>query len=201
MSPRSAAAPHLEHWGPACAGVDEAGRGPLAGPVVAAAVILRQPLYGLNDSKKMTAKNRTLWAQRIRQEALAWSLSWAAVWEIERYNILHASLRAMARAIAALPVRPARIAVDGNQSPPGWQVETLVGGDGRVDAIAAASILAKVARDREMQVLDRYYPQYGLARHMGYGTAVHLQALRRWGPSPLHRRGFAPVDRAWEALS
>ncbi|MBU2740087.1 MULTISPECIES: ribonuclease HII [Acidithiobacillus] len=191
--------PVLEHWGPSCAGVDEAGRGPLAGPVIAAVVILREPLYGLNDSKKMTAKARLQWAARIRQEARAWSLSWAAVWEIERYNILQASLRAMSRAIAALPVRPELVVVDGNQSPPGWQVETLVGGDGRVDAIAAASILAKVARDQTMQVLDAYYPHYGLARHMGYGTAVHMQALQRYGPCPLHRRGFGPVDQAWEA--
>ncbi|MBN2680576.1 ribonuclease HII [Acidithiobacillus montserratensis] len=192
-------APVLEHWGPGCAGVDEAGRGPLAGPVIAAAVILREPMYGLNDSKKMTARARLQWALRIRQEALAWSVSWAAVWEIERYNILQASLRAMSRAIGALPVRPQRIVVDGNQTPPGWQVETVVGGDGRVDAIAAASILAKVARDQTMQTLDRYYPAYGLARHMGYGTAVHLQALQRHGPCPLHRRGFGPVDRAREA--
>lgn len=192
-------APDLEHWGPHCAGVDEAGRGPLAGPVVAAAVILRAPLYGLNDSKKMTAAARAHWAARIRSEALAWSVSRAAVWEIERYNILQASLRAMARAVAGLSRRPRRVLVDGNQSPPGWQVETLVGGDGLVDAIAAASILAKVARDEEMRLLDRYYPQYGLARHMGYGTAVHLEALQRWGPSVLHRRGFGPVDRAWAA--
>ncbi|MHB1322037.1 MAG: ribonuclease HII [Acidithiobacillus ferrivorans] len=192
-------APQLEHWGPQCAGVDEAGRGPLAGPVVAAAVILRAPLHGLNDSKKMTAVARAHWAARIRSEALAWSVSRAAVWEIERYNILQASLRAMARAVAGLPQRPQRIIVDGNQSPPGWQVETRVGGDGQVDAIAAAGILAKVARDEEMLLLDRYYPQYGLARHMGYGTAVHLAALRRWGPSVLHRRGFGPVDRAWAA--
>lgn len=192
-------APILEHYGPRCAGVDEAGRGPLAGPVVAAAVILRAPLYGLDDSKKMTAGARAHWAVRIRSEALAWSVSRAAVWEIERYNILQASLRAMARAIAGLPRRPQRILVDGNQPPPGWQVETLVGGDGRVDAIAAAGILAKVARDEEMQLLDRYYPQYGLARHMGYGTAVHLQALQLRGPCALHRRGFGPVDRAWEA--
>ncbi|MBU2806511.1 ribonuclease HII [Acidithiobacillus ferridurans] len=175
------------------------GRGPLAGPVVAAAVILRVPLHGLDDSKKMTAAARTYWAARIRHEALAWSVARAAVWEIERYNILQASLRAMARAIVGLPRQPRRILVDGNQSPPGWQVETLVGGDGRVDAIAAAGILAKVTRDEEMQLLDRYYPQYGLARHMGYGTAVHLQALRRWGPCALHRRGFRPVDQAWEA--
>ena len=192
-------APILEHYGPWCAGVDEAGRGPLAGPVVAAAVILRVPLHGLDDSKKMTAAARTYWAARIRNEALAWSVARAAVWEIERYNILQASLRAMARAIVGLPRQPRRILVDGNQSSPGWQVETLVGGDGRVDAIAAAGILAKVTRDEEMQLLDRYYPQYGLARHMGYGTAVHLQALRRWGPCALHRRGFRPVDQAWEA--
>lgn len=200
-SARRSLAPVLEHWGSDCAGVDEAGRGPLAGPVVAAAVILRAPMYGLNDSKKMTAKARAQWALRIRQEAVAWSVSWAAVWEIERYNILQASLRAMARAIHILPVQPTRIAVDGNQSPPGCRVETVVGGDAKVDAIAAASILAKVARDEEMQWLDRYFPQYGLARHMGYGTALHLQALRRWGPTPLHRRGFAPVDQAWEKLS
>lgn len=190
--------PELAHWGPQCAGVDEAGRGPLAGPVVAAAVILRAPLQGLDDSKKMTAMARTHWAARIRAEALAWSVSRAAVWEIERYNILQASLRAMARAITALPRRPQRILVDGNQAPPGFQVETLVGGDGRVDAIAAAGILAKVARDEEMRLLDRYYPEYGLARHMGYGTVAHQLALRRWGPCPLHRRGFGPVDHAWE---
>lgn len=188
----------LQHFGRDTAGVDEAGRGPLAGPVIAAAVILARPIPGLDDSKRLSAQRRAGLARQIRREALAWSIAWAPVWEIERDNILRASLEAMARAIAALPHRPLRILVDGNQSPPGMVVETIVRGDGQVDAIAAAGILAKVARDGEMQDLDACYPGYGFARHMGYGTDLHLQALRRLGPCPLHRRGFAPVDRAGE---
>jgi ribonuclease HII len=188
----------LQHFGRDTAGVDEAGRGPLAGPVIAAAVILARPIPGLDDSKRLSAQRRAGLARQIRREALAWSIAWAPVWEIERDNILQASLEAMARAIAALPHRPLRILVDGNQSPPGMVVETIVRGDGQVDAIAAAGILAKVARDGEMQDLDACYPGYGFARHMGYGTDLHLQALRRLGPCPLHRRGFAPVDRAGE---
>ncbi|MEY2340649.1 ribonuclease HII [Acidithiobacillus sp. IBUN Pt1247-S3] len=188
----------IEHLGPEVAGVDEAGRGPLAGPVMVAAVILARPIPGLRDSKKLRPQQRQVLAARIRAEARAWVVVSASTWEIERDNILAATLQAMDRAIRALPLRPQRIVVDGNRVLPQWQAEAMVGGDDRVDAIAAASILAKVARDREMALLDQHYPLYGFARHQAYGTAAHLAALRRFGVTPLHRRTFAPVARILE---
>lgn len=181
------------------AGVDEVGRGPLAGPVVAAAVILdphRLP-EGLRDSKRLSAARRERLDVEIRQLALAWALGRAEVAEIDRLNILNATLLAMQRAVAALAIGPEYVLVDGNRLPalavPG---RAIVGGDDLVPEISAASILAKVSRDREMAELDRVYPGYGLARHKGYPTSVHLQALARLGPSLAHRHSFAPVRRA-----
>ncbi|MCE5360655.1 ribonuclease HII [Candidatus Igneacidithiobacillus taiwanensis] len=183
----------IEHLGPGVAGVDEAGRGPLAGPVLAAAVMLARPIAGLRDSKKLSPSRRAELAARIRAEAQAWAISSASTWEIERDNILGATLAAMDRALRALPLRPQRILVDGNRLLSHWQAEAMVGGDDRVDAIAAASILAKEARDREMRLLDQHYPLYEFGRHQAYGTAAHLLALRRFGVTSLHRRQFAPV--------
>ncbi len=178
-------------------GVDEAGRGPLAGPVVAAAVILDpvRHIAGLNDSKKLSAKKREVLAVEIRAHALAWFVAEASVEEIDRMNILQASLLAMRRAVEGLSVLPTRAMVDGNRTPLGMPcpVEAVVGGDGKVAAIAAASILAKTVRDAGMMVLHERYPQYAFCKHMGYPTAVHLAALRKHGPSPVHRRSFAPV--------
>lgn len=185
------------------AGLDEAGRGCLAGPVCAAAVILPSDftLYGLNDSKKVTAANRERLALEIRERAVAWAVAWGSVGEIEELNILQASLLAMQRATAALGVRPTRAQVDGNQAPAlGMPVETVVDGDAKIPSIMAASILAKVSRDAEMQRLDVVHPGYGFARHKGYGTVAHLQALRTLGPCTVHRRGFAPVRELCRAL-
>ncbi len=183
------------------AGVDEVGRGPLAGPVVTAAVILdpARPIAGLRDSKALAPARREALAALIRERALAWALGRAEVEEIDAHNILQATLLAMARAVLALPVAPDRLLVDGNQSPRvPWPVETVVKGDALVPAISAASILAKVARDAEMVELDARYPGYGLAGHKGYPTREHLEALARLGPSPIHRRSFAPVARLAE---
>jgi ribonuclease HII len=180
------------------AGVDEVGRGPLAGPVVAAAVILdpARPIEGLADSKTLSAARRQALAAQIRTEALAWALGRAEVEEIDRLNILRASLLAMQRAVAALALAPARILVDGKHRPPGLpQAEPVIGGDATVPAISAASIIAKVARDAELDALDAVHPGYGLARHKGYPTAEHLAALARLGPSACHRRSFGPVRR------
>ena len=177
-------------------GVDEAGRGPLAGPVVAAAVILdpQQPIIGLNDSKKLSAKRRELLATEIRQKALAWSVAEATVEEIDRLNILQASLLAMQRAVAGLALVPERALIDGNRCPVlSCPCEAVVGGDGKVEQIAAASILAKTTRDATMLELHALYPHYAFDRHMGYPTALHLQALREFGACPVHRRSFAPV--------
>lgn len=177
-------------------GVDEAGRGPLAGPVVAAAVILdsSRPIDGLNDSKKLSAKRREALAGEIRAKALAWAVAEASVDEIDRINILQASLLAMQRAVAGLAINPAKALVDGNQCPDlSYPVEAIVGGDGKIAAIAAASILAKTIRDAGMLELHATYPMYGFDRHMGYPTAVHLKALREHGVSPVHRRSFRPV--------
>lgn len=178
------------------AGVDEAGRGPLAGDVVAAAVILDPNLAidGLADSKRLTALQREHLFPVIQESAVAFAVARANVEEIDTLNILQASLLAMTRAVAALSRRPAFVYVDGNRCPR-WRYpsEALVKGETRIAAIAAASVLAKVVRDREMEELDGHYPGYGLAAHKGYGTPEHLEALRRLGPCRIHRRSFAPV--------
>jgi ribonuclease HII len=181
--------------GPVC-GVDEAGRGPLAGPVSAGAVILDPDNVpeGLNDSKKLTHARRLELEIEIKARAVAWGVGFANVEEIERLNILHAAGLAMCRAIEALAITPAIALVDGNYAHKlPCPVKTVVGGDGRSLSIAAASILAKVARDRLMEELDRTYPGYGFASHKGYGAPSHLAALQTLGPCPQHRVAFAPV--------
>jgi ribonuclease HII len=178
------------------AGVDEAGRGPLAGPVVAAAVILdeRHPSKGLADSKKLTALRRERLFDEIRAKALCCSIAEASVEEIDRLNILQATLLAMRRAVAGLRLKPNKVLVDGNRLPTlEVLAEAIVGGDALVPAISAASILAKVHRDRWCLTLDQQYPQYGFAQHKGYGTAAHLAALRAHGPCAQHRTSFRPV--------
>lgn len=178
------------------AGVDEVGRGPLAGPVVTAAVILdpKKPIKGLDDSKKLSEKKRDALEPVIRECALAFAYGRAEVGEIDDINILQATLLAMRRAVAALPLPPGAVVVDGNRVTDfGAPAEAVVGGDARVPAISAASILAKVARDREMVALDAAFPGYGFAQHKGYGTAMHLEALARLGPTPHHRKSFGPV--------
>jgi len=178
------------------AGVDEAGRGPLAGPVVAAAVILPKGLVipGLTDSKQLSAASRAALEREIQAKALAWSVGRAEVEEIDRLNILQATFLAMERAVAGLALAPEFVLVDGNRCPRlPYLMEPVIGGDRLVACISAASILAKEARDRELCELDRLYPGYGFAKHKGYGTAEHLQALRQLGPSPVHRRSFKPV--------
>lgn len=177
-------------------GVDEAGRGPLAGPVVAAAVVLdpARPVHGLADSKTLAAERREALAALIRARALAWAVASASVAEIDSLNVLRASLLAMRRAVERLALRPDRVLVDGPHCPElALPVEAVVGGDAKVQAIAAASILAKVARDAEMRALARLYPEYGFERHKGYPTPAHLKALRMHGVCPIHRRSFAPV--------
>lgn len=184
------------------AGVDEAGRGPLAGPVVAAAVILRDGvgIEGVRDSKQLTPSRRERLARLIREQSLAYALGEAAVAEIDALNILRASLLAMSRAVAALEVAPHRVLVDGNQLPRvACEAQAIIGGDRLVPSVSAASILAKVARDAIMAELDRSYPEYGFARHKGYPTKAHREALERYGPCPEHRRSFAPVRHALEA--
>ena len=180
----------LPYQGTLLAGVDEAGRGPLAGDVVAAAVILNEarPVEGLADSKKLSATRREALAQEIIAKANAYGLGRASVAEIDRINILQASLLAMRRAVAALAVRPEYVVVDGNRCPD-WDLpsSSIIKGDSKVAAISAASILAKVARDREMDALDQAWPGYGFCRHKGYGTRQHLSALAQLGPCPAHR--------------
>ena len=183
------------------AGVDEVGRGPLCGAVVTAAVILdpARPIEGLNDSKKLTEARREALFPLIQERALAWCIARAEVEEIDRLNILHATMLAMQRAVAGLSVQPTLVLVDGNRCPVlPMRSEPVVKGDSRVPAIAAASILAKVARDREMLELDQQYPGYGIAGHKGYPTPVHLAALRELGATPIHRRSFGPVRKALE---
>ncbi len=178
------------------AGVDEAGRGPLAGPVVAAAVILDDlhPIEGLADSKKLTAARRERLYDEIRAKALCCSIAEASVEEIDRLNILQATLLAMRRAVEGLRLKPAKVLVDGNRLPVlDVLAEAIVKGDATVPAISAASILAKVHRDRWCAEYDREFPQYGFAAHKGYGTAEHLAALRAHGACPQHRKTFAPV--------
>jgi len=181
--------------GLAC-GVDEAGRGPLAGAVYAAAVILNPalPIAGLADSKKLSAASRTRLAEQIRTSALAWQIASASVEEIDRLNILKASLLAMKRAIEGLSIRPDLALIDGIHCPQvTLATRAIVGGDDSEPCISAASILAKTARDAEMLLLHAIYPCYGFDRHKGYPTALHMTALRQHGPSIIHRRSFAPV--------
>lgn len=184
------------------AGVDEAGRGPLAGPVVAAAVILDElhPIQGLADSKKLSAQRREALYVEIRAKALCCSIAQASVEEIDSLNILQATMLAMRRAVEGLRLKPAKVLVDGNRLPVlDVLAEAIVKGDAKVPAISAASILAKVHRDRWCTDYDREFPQYGFAAHKGYGTAVHLAALRTHGACPQHRRSFGPVAAAIQA--
>lgn len=186
------------------AGVDEAGRGPLAGPVVAAAVILDElnPIEGLADSKKLTAARRERLYDEIRAKALCCAIAQASVEEIDALNILQATLLAMRRAVEGLRLKPSKVLVDGNQLPRlSVLAEAVVRGDALVPAISAASILAKVHRDHWCLDYDREFPQYGFAAHKGYGTAVHLAALRAHGACPQHRRSFAPVAQVAHAGS
>ena len=183
------------------AGVDEAGRGPLAGPVVAAAVVLSvsYPIDGLADSKTLSALRREALAVQIRAHATAWALGMASVEEIDRLNILQATLLAMQRAVQGLAMTPDLVLVDGNRAPRlSCPVRTVVRGDALIKSISAASILAKVARDAILQNLDGEYPGYGFAIHKGYPTAAHQRALEALGPSPVHRRSFGPVRRLLE---
>ncbi|MGB0321732.1 MAG: ribonuclease HII [Pseudohongiellaceae bacterium] len=185
------------HNGRWIAGTDEVGRGPLAGEVVAAAVILdpATPIPGLNDSKKLSDKQRQQLVMLIKERALALAIGRSSVLEIDSLNILQASLLAMRRAVEALPLRPQLVYVDGNHLPDWrYQSKAIVRGDAKIPAIAAASVLAKVTRDREMEELDSLYPGYGLAKHKGYPTKQHLEALAKLGPSPIHRKSFAPVS-------
>lgn len=178
------------------AGVDEVGRGPLAGPVIAAAVILdpERPIYGLADSKSINEKKREKLAQEIMLKSRAWAIARAEVYEIDELNILQASLLAMCRSVDALNIKPGLVLVDGNQCPEmELPVKAIIKGDTKVAAISAASIIAKVARDREMTDLDHEYPGYGFAVHKGYPTMAHIQALKQLGACPIHRRSFAPV--------
>ena len=184
------------------AGVDEAGRGPLAGPVIAAAVILNPayPILGLKDSKKLSAKQRERLFDEIQTSALCWSIGRAEVSEIDAVNILQATLLAMARAVEGLSIPPSAVEIDGNQCPVlSYPARTIVRGDQTVPAISAASILAKVSRDREMVLWDTTYPHYGFKQHKGYGTAQHLDALRERGPCEIHRYTFSPVAQAASA--
>ena len=214
MSKRAARKPNLDepcivepyvvnYSGQLLAGVDEVGRGPLAGDVVTAAVILNplQPIEGLNDSKKLSGKRRDELYEEIVAKALSWCIGRATVAEIDRYNILHATMMAMYRAVAGLEIQPEYVAVDGNRIP-NWPYrgETVVKGDARVAEIGAASIIAKVTRDREMIAFDETYPGYGFAGHKGYATRQHADALKLLGPTPIHRRSFEPVRSMTESV-
>ena len=181
------------------AGVDEAGRGPLAGPVVVAAVILPETydLPWLDDSKRLTAARRECLAPQIEMQALAFVVEFVPVEEIDRVNILQATLNGMQRAVEKLEPSPRRAMIDGNRAPRlGCEVETVIGGDGLVASISAASVLAKVCRDRFMLSMHERYPAYGFDRHKGYPTALHRERLSTLGPCPIHRQSFAPVRRA-----
>ncbi len=179
------------------AGVDEAGRGPLAGPVFAAAVILNpsNKILGLNDSKKLSATKRQTLEKEIKEKALSFAVSFATVEEIDALNILNATFLAMRRAVLALSLSPERVLIDGNSVPPNFPfpAECLIKGDSQNAAIAAASILAKTARDFKMLELDKLFPQYGFAQHKGYGTALHLERLNTLGACAAHRKSFAPM--------
>ena len=182
------------------AGVDEAGRGPLVGSVVAAAVILdpNNPIDGLNDSKKLTEKKREKLFLEIQEKALAWSIAEASHSEIDEINILQATFLAMRRAVDTLNIQPEKVIVDGNQIPKGIEIlcEAIVGGDASHAEISAASILAKVTRDRQMYELDQKYPNYGFAKHKGYPTKAHFEAIAAYGVIDQHRRSYAPVKKA-----
>lgn len=186
------------------AGVDEAGRGPLVGSVVAAAVILdpENPIEGLNDSKKLSEKKREKLFAEIQEKALAWAVAEASAAEIDELNILQASLLAMRRAVEKLGVQPEHVLVDGNKIPQGLSVscDAVVGGDAIHPEISAASILAKVSRDREMAELDRQHPQFGFAKHKGYPTKAHFEAIAEHGVIAEHRRSFGPVRKALEQM-
>lgn len=187
---------------PIC-GVDEAGRGPLAGAVIVAAVILdpSRPIFGLADSKKLSASKRDYLAKEIRSQALAWAVGRAEVEEIDRLNILQATLLAMQRAVAGLARVPSKVLVDGNRCPSiPYPVAAVVKGDSLIAEISAASIIAKTVRDAEMLELHRLYPCYGFDQHKGYPTVAHLSALRRHGVSVVHRRSFAPVKEVAQSF-
>lgn len=191
----------LEDSADLIAGVDEAGRGPLAGPVVAAAVILdpMRPIAGLKDSKQLTDETREQLAPIIKERALDWSVAHATVEEIDELNILQATMLAMKRAVAGLTVRPNLVLVDGNRVPHlDIAVNAVVGGDETVAAISAASIIAKTTRDHWLMDLDRQYPEYGFAKHKGYGTAEHMAAIEKYGPLPVHRKSFGPIKKLIE---
>ncbi|MDQ6993718.1 MAG: ribonuclease HII [Mariprofundus sp.] len=181
------------------AGVDEVGRGPLAGPVVTAAVILSadDPYLGqYRDSKKVAEKKRLKLYHHIRKHAVAYHVSFASIEEIDHLNILHATMLAMRRSVDGLAIKPTKVLVDGNRIPDlSVDAEAIIGGDDKVQQIAAASIVAKVVRDRLMAMWDVRYPGYQFAKHKGYGTRIHMEALLELGPSPIHRRSFAPVAR------
>lgn len=192
------------YQGVLCAGCDEVGRGPLAGDVVAAAVILdpAKIISGLDDSKKLTEKKRELLFDEIQEKAVSWCIARASVAEIDSLNILQASLLAMTRAVQGLHIEPEHVLVDGNKLPK-WKytAEAVVKGDSRVAAISASSILAKVTRDREMIQLDKVYPGYGFADHKGYPTKVHMEALERLGITSIHRQSYAPVRAKIEQIA
>lgn len=186
-----------------CAGCDEVGRGPLAGDVVAAAVILdpSNPIEGLDDSKKLTEKKREQLFVEIQQKSKSWCIARASVTEIDKLNILQASLLAMTRAVQGLHIQPEHVLVDGNKLPKwNYSAEAVVKGDSRVAAISAASILAKVTRDREMIELDKIYPGYGFADHKGYPTKIHMDALDKLGITSIHRTSYAPVRAKIEQI-
>ncbi len=187
------------------AGTDEAGRGPLVGSVVAAAVILdpNNPIEGLNDSKKLTEKKREMLFVEIQEKALAWAIAESSAKEIDELNILQASLLAMRRAVEKLHIQPDHVLVDGNKEPKGllMSCEAVVGGDALHAEISAASILAKVTRDHDMVELDQKYPQYGFAKHKGYPTKAHFEAIPQHGVIDEHRRSFGPVRKVLEAMN
>lgn len=186
------------------AGVDEVGRGCLAGPVVVAAVILdpNRPIKGLRDSKKLSAKKREELAEEIKEKALAWSVAAMGPEVIDKINILQATLEAMKAAVEKLPVEPDFVQVDGNKLPKWkWLSEAVVKGDDKVEWISAASIIAKTTRDGYMCKIAELYPQYGFEHHVGYGTAEHIKALKAYGPTPIHRKTFAPVREVIDGLS
>lgn len=201
-TPRERTLPLFDHANEIICGVDEAGRGPLAGPVFAAAVILdpARPIPGLRDSKKLTAARREELAVLIRRNALAWSVAQCCENEIDTLNILHATMLAMRRAIEGLQHPPTLALIDGNRCPPAAvRCEAIVGGDDLVEAISAASILAKTERDAALMALHQTYPQYGFDQHKGYPTALHLERLQLHGVSPAHRRSYAPVRALLDA--